>query len=317
LKDFNYQSIISKIDIEAELELRGVTGSYLKHNLMCQCPYHNGTSPNFGIALYGEKKGLFRCMNINCLEKGTFFHLISFLDDITLSEAFEKFDIDFVPENIKALKKYLRENLLNKKRKTKYIKESILEKKFAPLKTKFKNYLLEKRKVNMGTAKKFGIVCCVKGKWKDRIVIPVRDVNGKLVSLVGRHITNNSRKNKVRKLKNTDRSDVLFGLDLIKNKSHLYVVEGEFDVVYLQQHGVPAVSIGTTSISDKQKKLFTRYCDKITLAFDGDVLQSKLNDIKKPLQDFIVVSVLRLPEDKDPNDLNAAEVKKLFKGNVK
>jgi DNA primase len=114
--------------------------------------------------------------------------------------------------------------------------------------------------------------------FRDRIMIPIRDVQGRVIAFGGRTITNDPAK-----YKNSgatplfDKSGVLFGLnhsrDSIKDKRRAIIVEGYMDTLALWQSGIHEVvaSMGT-ALTVRQLKLLcqqTKTPEAIVL-FDGD-----------------------------------------------
>lgn len=313
----DYLKIIKDIDIVDELDNLGITGKKTGNNFMICCPYHNESNPSLGVAINGEKKGLFNCFS--CGEKGTLFHLISFLEDKKIEDVitrYTKSDIDIA--TIKDMKNIFIKSFKKKEKdnKIKIIDKEIL-KKFKDPYGKFFKYLNEERKLDYDDITKFNILCCYRGKWKGRIVVPIFDYKNRLISLEARKIYENDKTEKVRKLKDTDRKKVLFGLNHIKHKKKLILVEGVFDCIYLQKFDIPAVAIGTVIPSDYQIKKLIHFCDKVVISLDGDIpLHRKngvsINDVKRKLTKYINVSIIKLKDNKDPNELNEKEVKKYY-----
>ena len=283
---------------------------------MICCPFHGESKPSFGICIEGDKKGLFQCLSTNCNEKGTFFSLIAFLDGISLRKAIENYKIGFDAKKIKNLELFLYRNLLNSNNgnKIKILNNNIL-KKYKNPSGKYLKYILEERKLKKSTIKKWNILSCTKGIWNGRVIIPIYNENNKLVSLAARSINKNiDKRYKIRKMKNTDRSKILFGLNHIENKKKLYLVEGEFDVIYLQRFDIPAVSLGTTSISEYQLKKIAKYCEEVVINLDGDVDIEKIKEKRRQLKKYVKVKILKLPGKKDPNDLTKKEIKQIYFG---
>ena len=320
MEKINYKQLISKIDIEVELDRYGLTnGMNSGKNKMYACPYHSESNPSFGIALEGEKKGLFNCYG--CGEKGNFFHLIAFLEDITYEQAVKKFyssDIDV--KSISKMQQYFSDYLQKGKKtknKIKVISRSFLEKFKQPYGPFLKYLKGDKRKLTDDTIRKFNILCCDEGKWNSRVVVPVIDEKDRLIGCTARYIYDCDKSDKVRKVKESDVGKVLFGLKNIKKGSPLVLVEGEFDMIYLQQYGVPAVQSGKNPTPFQIAKVldFTEHC---IIALDGDVeyqYEKKLASVKtlrEKLSGYIRVDVITLPEKKDPNELTPKEVEKLF-----
>lgn len=323
----NYLELLEDINIEEELEKRGINGKIVNENFMFCCPYHGENHPSFGINIVdGEKKGLFNCFS--CGEKGNFFHLISFLDDISFEDAirlFKKGDIDV--SVILNLKKYFFNSLSEKSKvnKIKVLDEDILKKFKFPY-GKFLKYL-KSRKINENSLKKWNILCCdedfEKLKWKDRIIIPIRDEKNRLISLTARSIIDNIEKSyKVRKVKSSDVKKVLFGLQYIPKYSSIVLVEGEFDCIYLQQFKIPAVCISGNDVSNEQIVKLMKWTSDIIISLDGDI-PLKRNDglpsikkLKDKLIKYFNINYVILPKDKDPNDLSKKEIEKYYRDKI-
>ena len=114
--------------------------------------------------------------------------------------------------------------------------------------------------------------------FRDRIMIPIRDVQGRVIAFGGRTILNDPAK-----YKNSgatplfDKSGVLFGLhqsrEAIKDKRRAIIVEGYMDTLALWQAGVREVvaSMGT-ALTVRQLKLLSQQTKtpEAVVMFDGD-----------------------------------------------
>jgi len=317
-----YNEIISEIDIEKELADRNIRGKITSNNLMILCPFHNEKNASFGISVDGDKKGVYQCFS--CGESGNFFHLISYLDDITFEEAISSYEKDSI--NVAEIKKLkdLFVNKLNKtmlKQKMKIINLRFLERFKKPY-GKFLDYIIEERKLNKKTIEKFNILCCDTNyddlKWKNRVIIPWYDLKGRLITIDARKIYEKDKIYKIRKIKNSDSNKVLFGLNFIERNSTIIIVEGSFDAMYLQQNNISAVALGTSSISDYQIKLLLKHTNNIVLSFDGDIpyyRERNMTSIKKYkdiLSNLFNVEIVKLKNNRDPNDLSSEEIDKIY-----
>ena len=120
-----------------------------------------------------------------------------------------------------------------------------------------------------------------------RLMVPVRSWQGRYIAFSGRDLTGRDNDPKY---KNTTDTPVytklhnLFGLyqaldTLKKGKEAAVIVEGNFDVVSLQQSGVTsAVASLGTALTEEQVKLLSRYVDRIDLMFDSDEAGQKSTD---------------------------------------
>ncbi|MCS7280318.1 MAG: DNA primase [Desulfobacterota bacterium] len=147
--------------------------------------------------------------------------------------------------------------------------------------------------------------------FRGRIIIPIFDVNGKVIGFGGRSIDDrlpkyiNSPESSVFSKRN-----VLFGLDKAKKyileKNLAIIVEGYFDVISLFRCGLKNVvaSLGT-AITEEQIRRLKNYTENITLMLDPDDA-----GIKSALRAMDIFSSLNvngemvlLPEGEDPDSL--------------
>lgn len=112
-----------------------------------------------------------------------------------------------------------------------------------------------------------------------QLIMPYRDVYGNIVALVGRSLLNDEEReeNKVEKYKNTrfTKGNHLFGLyeakDSILRLGHVYIVEGQFDVIKSFEKGLTnIVALGSSGMTPFQLSLLARYTDNIFLLLDND-----------------------------------------------
>lgn len=111
------------------------------------------------------------------------------------------------------------------------------------------------------------------------LILPYRDVHGKIVALVGRSILSDEQRQllNIPKYKNTTfkKGKHLFGLfeskpEIIK-KNLVVVVEGQFDCIKAHSKGLNnIVALGSSSMTFDQFALITRYTNNIILMLDND-----------------------------------------------
>lgn len=119
--------------------------------------------------------------------------------------------------------------------------------------------------------------------FNDRIIIPYYDQYGKMIAVAARKIENekpywwNEKFNK---------GSYLFGMHKAK-RNILYnnlaiIVEGQFDVISLHQHGIKmAVGICGSFLNEHTINLLSRYCNRVMLAMDRDTNQAGQKAAKK------------------------------------
>jgi len=119
-------------------------------------------------------------------------------------------------------------------------------------------------------------------RFRHRLVIPIRDQNGKMAGFGGRIL----REDDVPKYLNSPKTDIfdkgrlLYGLDMarreIRAKDQVVIVEGYLDVIGPYQAGFKnCVSPMGTALTEDQFRLIKRYTRKIVLALDPDAAGQK------------------------------------------
>lgn len=154
-------------------------------------------------------------------------------------------------------------------------------------------------------------------RFRDRVMVPIRDEKGKVVGFTGRILPDNPDAEKTGKYINTPetlvyhKKKLVFGLDMakehIKAGNFAILVEGQMDVISSHEAGVKnVVAVSGTAFTEEQIDLLKRYCGRIAMAFDADIAGQ--NALAKALphawKNGLQVLVVSLPEDcKDPDDV--------------
>lgn len=159
-------------------------------------------------------------------------------------------------------------------------------------------------------------------RFRNRLVIPIRDARGKVVGFGGRVLDPNDEPKYLNSPQSAvfDKSRLLFGFDLardaIRKDETAVIVEGYMDVIQAHQAGFPNVvaQMGTAMTETQLKILAPRYAKKIVLALDSDAAgqsatRRSLETARQTLAaDFtgklsIDIRILQIPNAKDPDDL--------------
>lgn len=283
-------------------------------NIMLMCPFHNDTSYSLGVTFHGGKKGngkIFNCLS--CHETGPAWYLFKYMfeledvDDDFYEEEEEKLDLSEVRKRIYEVRRGK-----DVGEKIKVLVNFDINKYKKPT-MEYSQYL-KKRKITKETCREFNIRSGM-FKGDKRIIIPMKDEYGRLISVYGRSIRNDGQ-GKVMKSKNSDTGKILFNLDKAKIFNYCVLTEGEIDAIYLWQYRIPTVSAGTTSLTDTQLYKLSTYFETIYLALDGSVKKKDWLKVYRKLQEYIPnVIHVQLPFDKDPNELDENEVYENF-GNL-
>ena len=304
------------MDVENLLDEMGVEYYQTGERFMVCCPFHNDTNPSCGIWV---DSGYFKCFA--CDEEGNFAEFMSEVEGISLREARRKVRGQ---DSISDLEDSLREYLDQTEKELKYFKWSSFCATYPPVipETRAWEYL-KGRGLNDESILRFNIRWGGDvGKFRYRVVLPIRTVEGKLLSYAGRTIRSEMRP-KTRKSRSPHRT--LFGLYELTEKVGevplLIVVEGEMDSIYLQQHGVPAVAnMGTSPMGAEKIRLLRHYAHKVVLSYDGDEAGQKAmhGDAKKRRGELHALSMhvptisVHLPDGRDPNDLSEKEIEEIY-----
>ena len=109
-------------------------------------------------------------------------------------------------------------------------------------------------------------------RFRNRIMIPIMDVNESVVGFCGRFIGNDNPKwlNSPETVIFNKKQN-LFSLQHAKHQRELILVEGVLDVVFLYQNGIKnAVTSFGMPLVPEQARLMKEYADKVTICYDAD-----------------------------------------------
>jgi DNA primase len=133
-----------------------------------------------------------------------------------------------------------------------------------------KNYF-QYRKLNTQSWSKFSLGYSEK---QDMVTVPVHSPDGVPLGFVGRSIEGKDFKN----TPGLPKSKTLFNLHRVKKSDIVYVVESSFDVIRLDQLGIPAVATLGANVSGKQIELLQKYFNNILVIADNDEAGGNMKD---------------------------------------
>jgi DNA primase len=152
----------------------------------------------------------------------------------------------------------------------------------------------------------------------NRIVIPLRDQYGEIVSYAGRALSDTVKP----KIINTSyqKNSYLYGLNKAKEniytKKYIIIVEGQFDVISCHRNALTnAVGICGSAFSDRQARLILRYTNKAIILGDHDAAGSKaVKRIEDVLRRYYIQTHIIYPPDgiKDADECLRSEFKDLY-----
>jgi len=193
-------------------------------------------------------------------------------------------------------------------------------------------YLIEVKRYSVGLVEKAGLIVPRKAgggyydRFRDRLIIPIHDVQGRVIGFGGRSLGDEQPKYlNSPETELFDKGKTLFALDkardAITKQDQAVVVEGYFDAIALHAAGITNVvaSLGT-ALSQEQVRQLLRYTEskRIILNFDADAAGTKASERAigeiAPLVygGQVQLRILNLPDGKDADEflshaVNAAE----------
>ena len=302
------------------------------------CPFHDDHNPSMSVS---NEKQMYKCFV--CGAAGNVFNFVKDYNKISYYEAVQevankvginiKIDKNLKTQENKFQKQYDIYDISNKfyqnnlntnlgKIARSYLKDRLINEeiiKHFEIGLSFNDNNLTKLLKNKGfdddLLVKSGI--CVKNNnsiydiYRDRIMFPLWDINGKTIGFSGRIYEGNDSSKYI----NTMETDIFKKGSLLYNyhnarefvlkENKLIIVEGFMDVIRLYSIGVYNVvaSMGT-AITKEQISLIRKITNNVVLMFDGDSAGEKATnsfiEVSKDV-DFDI-SVVRLEEDLDPDD---------------
>jgi DNA primase len=155
--------------------------------------------------------------------------------------------------------------------------------------------------------------------FRDRVMFPMAEQNGKIVAFSGRILAKDTEAPKYVNSPETElyhKSELLFGYDRakhgIRNLGFWLIVEGQFDVVMSHQAGYTnTVAVSGTAFTLHHAQLLERLSTKVVLALDSD--KAGIAAMKRAadllLRRGIDVKVAAMPDGADPADMVLADSK--------
>lgn len=194
---------------------------------------------------------------------------------------------------------------------------------FAPAEWRHLADFLEARGADLPVAEQVGLLVKQPRKsgyydrFRDRLMCPIAGTNGEVVGYSGRLLTTgtdaakagakyiNSPESAIYK-----KSKLLFGIyqarDAFRSQGHAILVEGNFDVVRLHEHGFQqtVAPLGTALTEDQALRL-KRLTGQVYLLYDGDRAgrAATLKGLQTLLSQEVSVKIASLPAGEDPDSL--------------
>ena len=303
------------IDVAGHLERRGIEHKRVGERLMVVCPFHDDHNPSCGV---WESSGFFKCFA--CGEEGSFADFISEVDGVSLIDAKRAIRSS---EDLSNLESQVAKAILDDDVSIRFFNVDSFHKVFPAVQgTPGYEYLTERRGLRPEIIERFDVRWGDHGKFTNRVIIPIYTQDGRLLAYTGRGV----RDGMIPKtMKNRSPARALYGLRELGVttgwvRGYMVVVEGEFDVMYLQGLGIPAVAnMGTAPMNGHRILLLRRHASGVVLSYDEDEAgkralygDGKRRGTVETLGGHLPTFVVHLPEGRDADQLSEDEVEDLY-----
>lgn len=310
MSEVNYQQAIEQI--KERLDIVDVISRYVVlkktgRNFQGLCPFHNEKTPSFVVT---PDKQIFKCFG--CGEGGDVLTFLMKINNQSFSEVVEEqavaLGIELPKFNLKSAQthkaererlydamdvatKFFTKNLQSNQKALEYLEKrginEVAISKFSLGLAPKGNFELKNYLTNLGFTidelQKAGLVYEKDGithdRFKNRIIIPIKDVNSNTVAFGARAIVDGQMPKYINSPESSiyNKSSILFAMnrakEAIKECDSVIFMEGYFDVISAHLGGVEnAVATCGTALTPQHIKLISRYSPsrKIYLAFDTD-----------------------------------------------
>ena len=218
-------------------------------SLVGACPLHHGDNPNaFRV---DKERNLFNCFT-HC-GGGSIIDFVMKKEKLSCYHA-----------ALRIYKTFYSHETIPKDQKTQTPKTF-------KLKLQFDHPYLEKRNITSHIARFFQLGFCNSGLMKDRIAIPITDIDKNILAYCGRTIHRNVSP-KYLFPKGFRKSEYLFNIQNIiyGSPNPVFIVEGFFDCIHIHSLGFDSVALMGTTISTQQIGLLKNTGRRYILMLDGD-----------------------------------------------
>ena len=169
---------------------------------------------------------------------------------------------------------------------------------------------LKNRHVSKHDIIKYNIGYCKEGLYKNMIILPTYDADGRLNYFTARSF----EKEPYVKYRNPSASrDVVPNEHLINWNIPIILCEGLFDAMAIKRNAIPL--LGKNIQSSLMKKIVTSVVDKIYIALDRDAIKQALKFCERLMAEGKEVYLVDL-QDKDPSEMGFENFTKLIQNTV-
>ncbi|MCH4354571.1 DNA primase [Staphylococcus sp. HMSC068D03] len=341
------QSVIN--EIKDKTDILDLVSEYVKlekrgRNYIGLCPFHDEKTPSFTVS---EDKQICHCFG--CKKGGNVFQFTQEIKDLSFVEAVKELgerinisvdignssdytsqiasnDLTMIEMHELMLEYYQYallktvegEEALNYLKKRGFTEELIKSRGigYAPNHTHFCHDFLQQKGYDIELAYEAGLLSRNEenfsyfDRFRDRIMFPLNNAQGRIVGYSGR--TYNNQEPKYLNSPETpifQKRRLLYNLDNarkhIRKNDEAILLEGFMDVIKSDSSGLkPVIASMGTAISDEHITVLKKLTSHITLMFDGDFAgqEATIKTGQHFLQQGFNVFVVQLPKDMDPDE---------------
>ncbi len=324
------EELLQKVDI-VDVVSQHVKLKRAGRNLIGLCPFHNEKAPSFTVS---PEKQIYYCFG--CQQGGNAVNFVINYEHLTFQEAIESLAARYgvriqklknsrkpkLFDAVQSLAGYYHGSLRRSRLAQKYLEGRGIGAEtteefglgYSPTTRSELNNFIKASGVPVDVFLSTGVVRQKEGELYDmfrgRIVIPIKDVNGRVIGFGARAMERDA----IPKYVNSPESPVfskrsaLFGVDKarkeIVSKNETIIVEGYFDLISLYASGIRNVvaTLGT-AVTEEHLKRLRSYSENISFMMDGDEagVKGALRLIPVVADLDINGSIVALPEGVDPD----------------
>lgn len=263
------------------------------------CPFHREKTPSF---LVNDQRKTFHCFG--CGAHGDIFTFLQKTTTLTFKEILDDFskklgittqnnnstqkNINNYQEKLNILElaaQFFEENLKKNQNAQHYLQQRMINKEtiqkfrlgYIGNNNELYKHLVNKQcKINLML--ELGLIVQKNNRIYDyffnRLIFPIININNKVVGFGGRNIDDSAKTAKYINSKESNifqKSNLLYGENLLKSEQNtIFVTEGYFDVLSMQQNNFSAVAVMGTTLNEINLKKLQKYKEIIYLFFDND-----------------------------------------------
>lgn len=334
-------------EVRNRLDIVELVGRYVPlrksgRNYFGLCPFHSEKTPSFSVS---PEKQIFHCFG--CGKGGNVISFIQEIEGMTFPEAVrylaQETGVDMPQDESStggpsekellleahawALKlyRYLLHHPRHGAVAQAYLRQRGMDGKvaqafqlgYAPAQWDVLAKFLQRKGFSPELLAKGGLLSETKGqnryydKFRQRLIIPIFDLRGRVIAFGGRLIHPSDQQPKYLNSPETmlfSKSRVLYHLHqarpVIREKNEVIIMEGYMDVITAVQYGIEHVvaTLGT-AVTPEHARMLRRHAEKVVLCFDSDRAgqDASLRGIDVLRQAGCSVRIAEIPQGKDPD----------------